>query len=45
VELLEYQPQTPLDQGIPLAVAWWQRWQQQHPAAMPEHGAAQHIYQ
>ncbi len=45
VELLEYQPQTPLDQGIPLAVAWWQRWQQQHPAAMPEHGAAQRIYQ
>jgi UDP-glucose 4-epimerase len=27
-ELLGYRPQTPLDHGIPQAVAWWQAWQQ-----------------
>jgi UDP-glucose 4-epimerase len=27
VELLEYQPQMPLEHGIPAAVAWWQSWQ------------------
>ncbi len=27
VELLEYEPHTPLERGIPLAVEWWQRWQ------------------
>jgi nucleoside-diphosphate-sugar epimerase len=29
VELLEYQPQTPLDQGISKAVTWWHDWQRQ----------------
>lgn len=28
VELLGYQPQTSLEQGIPLAVEWWRHWQQ-----------------
>lgn len=28
-ELLDYHPQTPLEEGIPRAVDWWKRWQQQ----------------
>ncbi len=26
-ELLEYEPRTPLECGIPLSVEWWQQWQ------------------
>jgi len=33
VELLEYEPYTPLERGIPLSVEWWQRWQRE--AAAP----------
>ncbi len=33
-ELLGYQPQTPLDKGIPLAVDWWKRWQRNNGALM-----------
>jgi len=40
VELLDYRPQTSLDQGIPLAVAWWQRWQEEHSTPMHEPEAA-----
>jgi nucleoside-diphosphate-sugar epimerase len=29
LELLDYRPQTPLDQGIAKAVAWWRAWQDQ----------------
>lgn len=31
--LLEYRPQTPLELGIPRAVAWWQSWQAAHRTA------------
>lgn len=27
LELLEYEPRTPLERGIPRTVEWWQRWQ------------------
>jgi nucleoside-diphosphate-sugar epimerase len=30
-ELLDWQPSTPLDQGIPKAVAWFQEWRADHP--------------
>jgi UDP-glucose 4-epimerase len=30
-ELLEWQPVTPLDQGIPKAVAWFRAWREEHP--------------
>ena len=30
-ELLGWQPATPLDQGIPKAVAWFKEWRQEHP--------------
>jgi UDP-glucose 4-epimerase len=30
-ELLDWQPATPLDQGIPRAVAWFQEWRAAHP--------------
>jgi len=30
-ELLGWQPQTPLDVGIPHAVAWFKEWRVQHP--------------
>ena len=30
VELLDYQPQVPLEEGIRRAVAWSQEWSQQH---------------
>lgn len=30
-ELLEWEPTTPLDQGIPKAVAWFQEWHASHP--------------
>jgi nucleoside-diphosphate-sugar epimerase len=30
-ELLDWQPSTPLDQGIPKAVAWFQEWRAGHP--------------
>jgi UDP-glucose 4-epimerase len=29
--LLDYRPRTELDQGIPQAVEWWQRWHAEHP--------------
>jgi len=34
-ELLEWQPQTPLDQGIPRAVEWNQAWRAEHGVAQP----------
>src|SRR3954452_19056490 len=30
-ELLDWQPATPLDQGIPKAVAWFRAWRSEHP--------------
>ena len=30
-ELLDWQPSTPLDQGIPKAVAWFREWRADHP--------------
>jgi UDP-glucose 4-epimerase len=30
-ELLDWQPATPLDQGIPKAVAWFRAWRDEHP--------------
>ncbi len=30
-ELLGWQPATPLDQGIPKAVAWFKEWREEHP--------------
>lgn len=30
-ELLDWQPETPLDQGIPRAVAWFREWRAAHP--------------
>ncbi len=27
IDLLDYRPQTPLEQGIPAAVRWWRSWQ------------------
>jgi nucleoside-diphosphate-sugar epimerase len=30
-ELLDWQPSTPLDQGIPRAVAWFREWRAEHP--------------
>jgi UDP-glucose 4-epimerase len=30
-ELLDWQPSTPLDQGIPKAVAWFREWRTDHP--------------
>jgi dTDP-D-glucose 4,6-dehydratase len=30
-ELLGWQPQTPLDDGIPLAVEWFREWRAAHP--------------
>jgi nucleoside-diphosphate-sugar epimerase len=30
-QLLGWQPATPLDQGIPKAVAWFREWRDQHP--------------
>jgi nucleoside-diphosphate-sugar epimerase len=30
-ELLDWQPSTPLDQGIPKAVAWFREWREAHP--------------
>jgi UDP-glucose 4-epimerase len=29
--LLDWQPATPLDQGIPKAVAWFREWRAEHP--------------
>jgi UDP-glucose 4-epimerase len=31
-ELLGWEPQTPLDRGIPKAVAWFREWRAAHPA-------------
>jgi UDP-glucose 4-epimerase len=31
VELLEYQPQMPLEHGIPAAVEWWRSWESRQP--------------
>ena len=30
-ELLDWQPATPLDQGVPKAVAWFREWRDAHP--------------
>jgi nucleoside-diphosphate-sugar epimerase len=30
-ELLDWQPATPLDQGIPRGVAWFREWREEHP--------------
>jgi len=30
-ELLDWQPATPLDQGIPKGVAWFREWREEHP--------------
>jgi UDP-glucose 4-epimerase len=36
-ELLGYQPQTSLEQGIPLAVSWWRRWQSSNADPVHQH--------